>query len=88
VRNLERRAAEIQEALRTDHPRAADLVAEAFGAASAARVGVLMALNQQIAELERMLAELFDRHPDAEILRSLAGLGLVLGARVLGEVRG
>ena len=35
--------------------------------------------------LERELGELFDRHPDAEILRSLAGLGSVLGARVLGE---
>ncbi len=27
----------------------------------------------------------FDRHPDAEILRSLPGLGAVLGARVLAE---
>jgi len=48
-------------------------------------VAVLVSLNQQIAALERELGELFDRHPDAEILRSLAGLGSVLGARVLGE---
>jgi Transposase IS116/IS110/IS902 family len=60
-------------------------VADAFGAASAARVAVLASLNQQIAALERELGEHFDRHPDAEILRSLAGLGSVLGARVLGE---
>ena len=33
-------------------------------------------------------ASAFERHPDAEILRSLPGLGLVLGARVLGGVRG
>ncbi len=52
---------------------------------SAARVAVLVSLNQQIAELERALSEHFDRHPDAEILHSLPGLGLVLGARVLGE---
>jgi len=60
-------------------------VADAFGAASAARVAVLVSLNAQIAALEQQLDELFDRHPDAEILRSLAGLGSVLGARVLGE---
>jgi hypothetical protein len=63
-------------------------VADAFGAASAAsaaRVAVLMSLNAQIAELERALGEHFDRHPDAEILRSLPGLGPVLCARVLGE---
>ena len=27
----------------------------------------------------------FEQHPDAEIVRSLPGLGLILGARVLGE---
>ncbi len=80
-----RRAAEIQSALRAEQPETADLVADAFGAASAARVGVLVSLNAQIAALELQLDELFDRHPDAEILRSLAGLGSVLGARVLGE---
>ncbi|WP_217920756.1 IS110 family transposase [Miltoncostaea oceani] len=84
-RNLERRAAEIQQALRIEQPETTDLVAEAFAAASAARVAVLVSLNQQIAALEHELGEHFDRHPDAEILRSLAGLGSVLGARVLGE---
>ena len=84
-RNLDRRAAEIQAVLRADHPEAAAPVADAFGAACAARVAVLVPLNEQIAALERQLAERFDAHPDAEILRSLAGLGSVLGARVLGE---
>ena len=84
-RNLERRAAEIQQALGTDQPETSGALAEAFGAATAARVAVLVSLNRQIAELEAALSEHFDRHPDAEILRSLAGLGPVLGARVLGE---
>ncbi len=84
-RNLERRAAEIHEALRAEQPQTAAVVADAFGAASAARVAVLVSANREIAELERALAERFDDHPDAEILRSLPGLGLVLGARVLGE---
>jgi hypothetical protein len=84
-RNLERRAAEIQQALRADQPEASRAVADAFGAAAGARVGVLVSLNVQIAELESAPAEHFDRHPDAEILRSRAGLGSVLGARVLDE---
>ncbi len=84
-RNLERRAIEIQQTLRSDQPATSDALADAFGAASAARVAVLVSLNQQIAALEHELGEHFDRHPDAEILRSLAGLGSVLGARVLGE---
>jgi len=74
-RNLERRALEIQQALRADQPATSDAVADAFGAASAARVAVLVSLNQQIAALEDQLGEHVDRHPDAEILRSLAGLG-------------
>jgi len=84
-RNLDQRATEIQAALRAEQPQTAAVVADAFGAAAAARVAVLVSLNQQIAELEGALGEHFDRHPDAEILRSLPGLGLVLGARVLGE---
>lgn len=84
-RNLQRRAAEIQAALRAEQPQAPAALAEALGAASAARVAVLVSLNRQIAELQRRLEERFDGHPDAEILRSLAGLGAVLGARVLGE---
>ena len=35
--------------------------------------------------LERELADAFMHQPDAEILRSLPGLGIVLGARVLAE---
>ena len=36
-------------------------------------------------ELETSLAEHFETHPDADIYLSLPGLGVVLGARVLGE---
>jgi transposase len=39
----------------------------------------------QIEALARELQSRFEVHPDAEILRSLPGLGLVLGARVLAE---
>jgi transposase len=39
----------------------------------------------QIEALARELQTSFEEHPDAEILRSLPGLGSVLGARVLAE---
>ena len=39
----------------------------------------------QIARLETELAEHFEQHPDAKIIRSLPGLGMILGARVLAE---
>jgi hypothetical protein len=42
-------------------------------------------LNRQISDLEIELATHFETHPDADIYRSLPGLGVVLGARVLGE---
>jgi transposase len=46
---------------------------------------VITTLNAQIAALGEVVAEHFGRHPDAEIYASQPGLGVVLGARVLGE---
>lgn len=84
-RNLERRAAEIQAALRAPQPEASPALADALGAVTRAAVALIGPLNEQIGALEARLAERFSRHPDAEILSSLPGLGVVLGARVLGE---
>jgi transposase len=84
-RRLEERAGEIQAVLRADQMAAPAVVAEAMGASAAALVAVIGELNNQIARLEEQLAEGFDQHPDAKIVRSLPGLGTVLGARVLGE---
>ena len=56
-----------------------------MGASVAALVAVIRELNTQVARLEEQLAVGFDQHPDAKIVRSLPGLGTVLGARVLGE---
>jgi transposase len=49
-----------------------------------AAVGLLAGLNQQVTALEEALGEGFDAHPDARTIGSLPGLGMVLGARVLG----
>ena len=46
---------------------------------------MIVELQAQIAVLESKLAERFEQHPDAKIIRSLPGLGMTLGARVLGE---
>ncbi len=84
-RNIAARARQIQATLRTEQLSAPAPVAAAFAATTRAIVGIIAELNRQIAELETSLAEHFETHPDADIYRSLPGLGVVLGARVLGE---
>lgn len=84
-RNLEPRAREIQTALGAPQLAAPPLVAEAQAAHVSALVAVITALGEQTTRLEAELVSAFHRHPDAEILRSLPGLGAVLGARVLAE---
>jgi hypothetical protein len=84
-RNLERRAQEIQDALRAEQLTAPEPIADAFAATTVAAVGIISELNRQITRLERELADRFEQHPDADIYRSLPGLGLILGARALGE---
>jgi transposase len=84
-RNTEQRAAEIQAALRADYLQAPAAVAGAYGAAARSAIRLIAAYTAEIAELEQALAEHFDQHPDAKIVRSLPGLGTILGARVLGE---
>jgi transposase len=84
-RNIAARARQIRAALRSEQLAAPAPVAAAFGATTRAAVGIIAELNRQIAELETSLAEHFETHPDADIYRSLPGLGVVLGARVLGE---
>jgi transposase len=84
-RRVEERTAEIHAAFHTDQLTAPELISDAMGATVAALVAVIAALNTQIAGLETQLAESFDQHPDAKIIRSLPGLGMTLGARVLAE---
>jgi transposase len=48
-------------------------------------VAILAELNAQIAALEAELGTHFETHLDADIYLSLPGLGVILGARVLGE---
>jgi transposase len=84
-RNLERKAQEIQQALRSEQLQAPAQLSEAYNAVVAATVALVASLNDQIAQLERELAAHFEVHPDAKIVRNLPGLGVVLGARVVAE---
>jgi len=85
TRRVEEKAVEIQQALRAEHLQAPALVADAMGATVSALVAVIAELQTQTARLEAELADRFDQHPDAKIIRSLPGLGTILGARVLAE---
>jgi hypothetical protein len=84
-RNLQDRAAQIQAALGSPQLAAAQPISHAYGVVAGATVALLGGLNQQIATLEEALGEGFNKHPDAKTIRSLPGLGMILGARVLGE---
>ena len=84
-RSIAARAREIRVALGTEQLAAAATVTAAFAATTRATVGIIAELNHQISELEAALAAHFETHPDADIYLSQPGLGVVLGARVLGE---
>jgi transposase len=84
-RNLQKRAEQIQRALRSEQLRASEGLERAYGVIVSSLTGLIEGLNTQIAGFEDELGRSFEQHPSAEVLRSLPGLGIVLGARVLGE---
>jgi len=84
-RRIDERAAEIQVALRSPQLHGSTVVATAMGASVRSSVAVISAMVKEIASLAEELEAGFEMHPDAEVVRSLPGLGTTLGARVLGE---
>ena len=84
-RNIETRADAIAIGLRSDTLRAPAAVESAHGATTQASVAILVALNIQIDVLASELADHFEQHPDSDFYLSLPGVGVVLGARALGE---
>lgn len=84
-RNLQTRAEEIQAVLRAEHLGLSETLSEAYGASVRALVAVLTTMVDQAAVLEAEVERCFGQHPDAEIITSQPGLGVVLGARVLAE---
>jgi transposase len=84
-RGHDARAQQIQSALRSEQLDPPGVLSNAFAATVSATVAVIAEMNRQITTLEAQLAEHFEQHPDAEVIRSQPGLGAVVGARVLAE---
>jgi hypothetical protein len=84
-RRIDARATEIQAALRSPQLLGPTVVATAMGASVRASVAVISTMVKEIATLAEELESGFEKHPDVEVVRSLPGLGTILGARVLGE---
>lgn len=84
-RNLEARAVEYQQGLRTEHLQVGPVIEKAHGVIVSSQVALLVELNRQISQLETELGAHFEQHPDADIYLSLPGTGVILSARMLGE---
>jgi transposase len=57
----------------------------AYAATARSLIAVITTLNKQVSSLQGQVEAHFGQHPDAEIYLSQPGLGLITGARVLGE---
>jgi transposase len=84
-RGIPEKAARIQSVLRAEHLGQPAVLTAAYAATTRAAAAVLAALVEQVTALQGEVDAHFGRHPDAEIILSQPGLGLVLGARVLAE---
>jgi hypothetical protein len=84
-RNAQARAGQIRTALRSDQLGLPETLTAAYGASVRSLVAVLRETSAQIEALEAEVSRCFGQHPDAEIITSQPGLGVVLGARVLAE---
>ncbi|WP_328504389.1 IS110 family transposase [Streptomyces sp. NBC_00457] len=83
--NRDAKAATIQAALRERQLGLPEPVTAAYAATVIAHARLLIALNEQIADLEGQVKAHFLKHPDAEIYLSMPGIAHVTGARVLAE---
>jgi transposase len=84
-RNLQGRVVAVHDALAAPQLAAPAPVEAAYHEVVTALVAMLRCCNAQVVALEQQLANQFNAHPDAAIVRSQPGLGVVLGARLLGE---
>jgi transposase len=83
--HVEAKADALLTLLRAPALRQPATVQGAYAAVVAGQVGIITALNEQIAGLAQVVGEHLGRHPAADIYPSQPGLGVVLAARTLGE---
>jgi hypothetical protein len=79
------KAEQIQAALREPQLGQSEIVTEAYAASVTTAAAVIAVLNEQIKKMEAVVESLFRRHPDAGIYLSQPGIGVITGARILGE---
>jgi len=84
-RAVQDKAAQIQSILRASALHQPAPVQGAFAVIATSEIRIIATLNLEIERLSEVVAKHFGRHPDAEIYASQPGLGVILGARVLGE---
>jgi hypothetical protein len=84
-RNITARATVILAALRGEQLGQPPVLTMAYAATVRSLTAVIVTLNEQVKALQAEVEAHFGRHPDAEIVMSQPGLGLILGARVLAE---
>jgi hypothetical protein len=84
-RDIHGKATAVLAALRSEQLSQPPVLAAAYAATVRSLIAVITILNEQVKVLEEQVREHFGRHPDAEIITSQPGLGMILGARVLAE---
>ncbi len=84
-RRVDERAHRLKNIFKAPELRQPLVLQSAYAAVVASEVAVITALNVQVDRLGAVVGEHFGRHRDAEIYLSLPGLGVILGARILGE---
>jgi transposase len=84
-RDITGRATAILAALRSEQLAQPPALTIAYAATVRSLLAVITVLNEQVKVLQGQVAEHFGRHPDAEIILSQPGLGMILAARVLAE---
>jgi len=85
VRGTDAEATRLREAFRAPQMRQLPLVEQAMGRQALALLRQLDAACTAAADLEQAAAESFNQHPDAGIITSFPGIGIITGARVLAE---
>jgi transposase len=85
-RGTDTEAARLHEAFHAPQMRQLPLVEQAMGRQALALLGQLDAACAAADDLEHAATESFSLHPDAGIITSFPGLGLLTGARVLAEI--
>jgi len=83
--HVEAKADALLAAIRAPGLRQPATTEAAYAAVVVGQVGIITALNEQIGQLQEVVAEHFGRHPAADIYLSQPGLGVILAARTIGE---